>query len=477
MTGESEDVANGVPAAPSTPVKAIGPDGITASSSVPKPKRPSRPNYAKIHAKALPLDVHPLPAFIPHSPLSLLRIAYVLLKEIYSFPTSHTEPCIGYFSSETRSVHITDPSHVRALWEMGFFGKGTLSRSEPSWLVREQARRTAGPGGSSEEHTKKRREDRRRFKLERARLEREQIEEQLRKEQGLLDEANGKLAEAAPGTIATSGIDGSKEAHGLGHVFPWENVEPKVPRIAKGHPLAHKEVGCEALQEKTDSAAANNYVVHLASQIVQDQVQKEQLDDVLDGEEEPEIDVNQEHLQLTLEEAFFLSYGLGSLRIFSSPDRPAMANRDVLRLFQTHSTFPVSSLADIRPDNLFMLHYVVYHHYRSLGWVVRPGVKFAVDYLLYNRGPVFSHAEFAVMIIPEYQVGDPRAKQSKDWWWLHCINRVQSQVRKSLVVCYVQVPTAIEATEVDELDIGALLRRYKVRDFVIRRWLANRSRD
>jgi len=36
---------------------------------------------------------------------------------------------------------------------------------------------------------------------------------------------------------------------------------------------------------------------------------------------------------------------------------------------------------------------VFLHHYRSLGWVVKNGVKFSVDYLLYKRGPVFHHAE------------------------------------------------------------------------------------
>ena len=44
-------------------------------------------------------------------------------------------------------------------------------------------------------------------------------------------------------------------------------------------------------------------------------------------------------------------------------------------------------------DNPFLINYMVYHHYRALGWVVRGGLKFCVDYLLYKRGPVFSHAE------------------------------------------------------------------------------------
>lgn len=51
------------------------------------------------------------------------------------------------------------------------------------------------------------------------------------------------------------------------------------------------------------------------------------------------------------------------------------------------------SRAHLRPDNPFLINYVFLHHYRSLGWVVKNGVKFCVDYLLYKRGPVFHHAE------------------------------------------------------------------------------------
>lgn len=50
-------------------------------------------------------------------------------------------------------------------------------------------------------------------------------------------------------------------------------------------------------------------------------------------------------------------------------------------------------------DNPFIVNYIVYHHYRSLGWVIKGGIKFCVDYLLYKRGPVFSHAEYVVVIL------------------------------------------------------------------------------
>ena len=198
--------------------------------------------------------------------------------------------------------------------------------------------------------------------------------------------------------------------------------------------------------------------------------------------------VNQEHLQLCLAEAFFLAYGLGALSISPSPQNHTSTttqstpwtSTELLALFAAHTSFPPASISDLRPDAEFLTSYVAYHHYRSLGWVVRPGSKFAADWLLYNRGPVFSHAEFSVVIVPEYppdweaEWGKGSKPESKKWWDFHCINRVQSQVRKTLVLCYVQVPLRADLVGGD---IATILKSYKVRDIVVRRWLANRSRD
>jgi tRNA-splicing endonuclease subunit Sen2 len=117
---------------------------------------------------------------------------------------------------------------------------------------------------------------------------------------------------------------------------------------------------------------------------------------------------------------------------------------------------------------------------------VRGGTKFSVDYLLYNRGPVFSHAEFAVLILPSYS--DPFWKtdasrrkyvakmESRRWSWLHCISRVNSQVKKTLVLVYVDIPPVLAHGE-DGLGIDGILKRYKIREFVLKRWISNRSRD
>lgn len=97
----------------------------------------------------------------------------------------------------------------------------------------------------------------------------------------------------------------------------------------------------------------------------------------------------------------------------------------------------------LRFDNPFLVNYIIYHHFRSLGWVVKSGIKFCVDYLLYKKGPVFSHAEFAVVIVPVYE--DEEDEKSSPWelnniipwsWsWLSTVNRVNTQVQKVRFYC------------------------------------------
>ncbi|KAI5285026.1 hypothetical protein KEM52_002629, partial [Ascosphaera acerosa] len=235
--------------------------------------------------------------------------------------------------------------------------------------------------------------------------------------------------------------------------------------------------------------------------------ENQDLDDDDDG---PAI-FPQEHLQLSLEEAFFLSYGLGVLDVYDGPepDDPAVPPPQVipptalLALFSQTSQLPrhpPQQGQPLPPDDPFLTSYVAYHHFRALGWVVRSGVKFGADYVLYNRGPVFSHAEFAVVVLPAYSHAAWAATPERrahvaarlartSWWWLHCVNRVQAQVKKTLVLCYVEIPPpttlpSLVKTETDtktesgvDVDVGALLGRYRVREFIIRRWVPNRTRD
>lgn len=400
----------------------------------------------------MPLAVYPLPFFAPHNPLTWVQIAYVIVKDYFYPRQAHPQKLYqGYFSAATRSIHVTDSATIRALWEMGFYGKGSLSRSEPTWLESERRRVGLLAAETSQEITEKRRKERAEFKRERARLEREAIEEQKRRESR---HGDGGLVTPPP--------------------------EPTGPAQISSQEL-------KAAQSH-DNTALSNIAQTPPNEIMDNSLVEEPAEESL----EPQ---NQEHLQLSCAEAFFLAYSLGALSIIdSSTNAPIKSTSTLLRLFRQHSYFPpIEAINELKPDDTFLLHYIVYHHFRSLGWVVRDGIKFAVDYLLYQKGPVFTHATFAIMVIPSYtheywgvteerrrMVERQRRKYS--WSWLHCVNRVQGQVVKTLVLVYVDVPppSSLDKSEDgdrDGEDVGRLLRRYKVREFCVQRWSMNRNRD
>ena len=425
------------------------PDPAQSGAKPPRAPKPGRPYYGKIHARPLPLDVYPLPPLIPHNPLSLLHLVYVFVSQLLSRPSSHpAQSYEGYFSAETRSVHVTDARSVRALWESGFFGKGSLSRSEPSWLEREKRKRGIVVSETSEELTRKRREERRKFKMERARKEREAIEETLRKEKE--KGANGYIG-------STGGVDGAAKGPNGQPALDESTMREEAPLPSPLRESVGLEPEPSPFQHGTDVSTVR---------------------------EVPTEDIqNEEHLQLNLEEAFFLARGLGVLTILSLETNQEIPLSQLLAIFVAHSTFPPLPLPleiPLQPDNKFLVSYVAYHHFRSLGWVVRPGIKFGVDLLLYNRGPVFAHAEFAVMVLPAYTNKHWKAlgkEKVKSWHWLHMANRVQTQVRKTLVLCYVDIPPPVDGESPHSVDLDGLLGGYKIREVVLKRWIPNRSRD
>jgi len=199
--------------------------------------------------------------------------------------------------------------------------------------------------------------------------------------------------------------------------------------------------------------------------------------------EEIQTDVgNKEHLQLSAEEAFFLTFAIGALKILRPDSGEPFTTQELFELLRRHSYFPprISPSPDLlSPDDPFLVQYAVYHHFRSLGWVVRGGIKFGVDWLIYNGGPVFDHAAFGLVVIPEYS--DPWWKahseavpQREPWSWLHCHSRVLARVYKHLVLVYVDVPPPDAISS--EQGIVSILKRYHIREIMVGRWSPNRNR-
>jgi len=379
----------------------------------------------RIYANPLPLLFsHPEPTRI-NSVLNLLGL---------STNKVLNPDCEGYFDATTRSVWVSNEKDSLILWRRGFFGKGDLSRSEPSWLARQiNARKSRAAGQmTSEEITAKRREERRQFKFDRAQAM-----------AAAAAEAEAAFAEGrdVPSVISA---DGTRS----------------IPSAATWKP--HRQTSNEGPIPSAD------------------------LPDELD--EEPLVDV--EHLQLTLPEAFFLLWNLDCLTVHDPNTNAPMTLQQVWNAFQNAHSYP--SLPSISPsppqpnrfDNPFLVNYIVYHHYRSLGWVIKGGIKFCVDYLLYRRGPVFHHAEFAILVCPVYediadQESSPFDLQNTspfEWSWLSTINRVNSQVQKTLILTYVTIP-ARSRVSLDVLSSPACFAHYSVREVILKRFIPARMRD
>ncbi|KAG8529738.1 uncharacterized protein KY384_005219 [Bacidia gigantensis] len=441
----------------------------------PNPSKTGRPNYNQIHRYPLPLETFPLPPLIPHNPLSLVQIAFVYLSQLLSPPSSHRSNFVqGIFCPDSNSVHVTDHAQARLLWERGFFGKGSLSRSEPTWLDRENKRLGLAEKDTSEEYRQQRRQERQTMKMERARQQQEAIDAKRAEEgQGGLETNHTPLSLGI-----VQGVNGQDASEEQSNIIGVASRQPSLLEHIAEQP---EEVPAQYLSQSQDQPQTSFAALPIAE----------------------DIEV-QEHLQLSAEEAFFLIYALGVLTIYDPITQTPMPTEDLFTSFRSHSHFPPTSPNDLTPYDPFLQSYTVYHHFRSLGWVVRQGIKFGVDWLLYLRGPPFHHAEFAVVVLPafkdDYWWENGRKEQTvkrekKDWWWLHCVQRVQAQVKKGLVVCYVEIPRPIDdcvsSLSVREdmpakakgietsgtIDIGKTLEKYKVREFVIKRWIPNRSRD
>ncbi|KAK3359641.1 hypothetical protein B0T25DRAFT_495275 [Lasiosphaeria hispida] len=194
---------------------------------------------------------------------------------------------------------------------------------------------------------------------------------------------------------------------------------------------------------------------------------------------------NKEHFQLAPEEAFFLSFSVGALSVVDPVTLAPIPTEDLLTLFRAHSYFPPrtvdTSAESLQPHDPFLVDYAVYHHFRSLGWVPRHGMKFGVDFILYQRGPVFDHSEFGVMVMPafsdlqwnEHEHQAPR----KSWSWLMGVNRVLAHVLKGLVLVYVDIPPpSVFDDAMKQGGIAAALKLYNIREVMVRRFSANRNR-
>lgn len=358
-----------------------------------------------------------IPTVFPHNPISWIYLLWKIaeINVFRSVPQSLIPQVEVVLDGGVFKVSLEQDMNY--LWCSGFFGKGVLSRSEPTWKDRTIQRLNLdddvhGSNFAMEELTKKRREERKKFKTQRAIFQ----ELELKQRRQPLDEAE---------------------------TIQFEELKVQLNAMRN----------------------ANQVTVHEDDETIiriEDQ-------DLIDPETNS-LKENLEYLQLQAIETFYLKFSINSIKVIQNNSQLSIS-----QLFQ----WCCAERGGLNPDNKFILDYVVYHHYRSLAWCVRCGIKFGCDMLLYKRGPPFTHAEHAAIIIPN----DEGTETNRDWFELASIARVIGTVKKNLVLVFVDYPSQSTFDEIIGLNLGEkekftqLFEHYKVSEILYKRWAPGRTRD
>lgn len=147
---------------------------VAASSTERRPTRPETLEGAQ--KRVSPQILHyatPFPALQTALPSSLISyIAGLVITNNIKLQPKALEAVFDPFS---QAVWVKDVRSVEMLWAQGFFGKGSLSRSEPTWWTRAQNKMGAGLQLTSEEVTALRRAERKEAKILKAKEKEEAL--------------------------------------------------------------------------------------------------------------------------------------------------------------------------------------------------------------------------------------------------------------------------------------------------------------
>ncbi|WWD05486.1 hypothetical protein V865_003563 [Kwoniella europaea PYCC6329] len=453
--------------------------------------------------------------------------------------------CIGTFDPITRSIWIEDERSKEILFTKGFFGKGSLSRSEPSWRERRVALLKGGATLAAEQMREQRRIARKQFKIDRAAA----MLDAAKQAEAVLTSSVRGSSSSIPGSPSPLGSslgqaleeeleEGNEEVEVDDEIRPSSptpststtmttatdntvidpmNLTPQTFLVRPTRPDSNRNRGRKAFKRRPPQPPSTSSsqpqpeppATGEPAKAVQTPQQAQRLEIEEDDDEDEGEDLfdeslveEMEHLQLSLEEGLFLTLGLGVLRVFDPtsqtyiPNGPALLSL-LLTPPSTPSSISTPTSTPLLPDDPMLVSYIAYHHFRSLGWVVKDGIKFCCDWLLYRRGPAFSHSAFACVVIPVYE--DPSDKESspygnEDWYeermswkWINTIMRVNALVQKTVILVYVTIPSLGSFNEFlklqngyldpTKIDFKNLLGRYTIREVSLTRFGPSRRRD
>jgi tRNA splicing endonuclease len=185
-------------------------------------------------------------------------------------------------------------------------------------------------------------------------------------------------------------------------------------------------------------------------------------------------------LQLSSAEAYYLAFLCTPARLMihdavAEPEDGEAAS-DGGGLLGHSMTRPECWEAFCLADPLFPQLCAAYQALRSVGWWIRDGVKFGVDFTLYegSKGPA-AHATHSVLIVTSREC---------DWLWLQNHLRLSHTVSKELLLCYVSSRESATASTTTGIDRGPAeqsersppgLETFTVSTVHVKSWSANRE--
>ncbi|XP_054268385.1 uncharacterized protein LOC128990146 [Macrosteles quadrilineatus] len=330
-----------------------------------------------------------------------------------------------YVGNFTGDCVVCNPEEARSLYTMGFFGKGSFSRGYPSFGLT-----TKGIPPIIKERQWKRRkgwmESMKNNVVKTLQLQRDESvknnSETVQNNQDVDDEDTNKI-EAANSQNSVDNVSENQLVLNSGD---------------QAHNLNSKVLVLTDSDDEDLEKVIRNPNPHL--------------------EDEP-FKTSAETLNLTLEEAFFLSYALGCLHVYD-------ISGQLLKLNHLWQTF-----CETRSD--FIEMYVSYHYFRAKGWVVKTGYKFGGDFLLYKQGPAFYHASF-IVLVEKVNTKLERQNESLTWTKLHGLNRLSEGSGKDVIVCQVVFPDDLTS---EDLKTPKSLPMFQVNELLIKRWISSQERE
>lgn len=170
--------------------------------------------------------------------------------------------------------------------------------------------------------------------------------------------------------------------------------------------------------------------------------------------------VVKETVNLSLEEAMFLTSALDCLNIFDLNDK-LLNTKEMWELFN-------------ESDPYFVQNYIAYYYFRSKNWVVKSGIKFGGDFLLYKEGPPFYHASYLV-IIDVLQEESSRAehlcRRSMDTENIIGLNRLCETAGKDLLIFQIIWPKDAQISAPEDIS------KVSVKTVLVNRWILPQERE